>query len=62
MDYSTEREQVGQQETEEDISQQDSNNEESRDTQHEILEDKNEELGTTSPKYNNEEVGTAAPK
>ena len=53
---------MGQQETEEYISQQDSNNEESRDTQHDILEDNNEEVGTTAPKEKNEEVVTTAPK
>ena len=62
VDYSIEHEKLGQQETEEDISQQDNKNEESRNTQHDILEDNNEEVGTTAPKENNEEVGTTSPK
>ena len=58
VDYPNKREQVGKQDSEEEISQQDSSNGGSHDNQHEISEDKNEEVETTSPKNNNKEVGT----
>ena len=62
VDHPSKSYQVVQQDSEEEISHKDSNNEESRDNQHEISEDKNEEVGTSAPKDNIEEVGTTAPK